>query len=318
MKQEPIVLVLLAAFNGARWIREQIQSILAQQGVTVSILVSVDRSNDETEALVEELSRADHRIQYLPMGQHFGSASQNFFRLLRECVLADAEYVCFADQDDIWIHDKLKYSIDRLFEVRAQGISTNVTAFWADGREVLIDKAQPMGRWNHLFESSGPGCTYVIPASSARDLMEALRAKEAMTKYIELHDWLTAAWVRANRGSWYIDPCSTMRYRQHETNEFGANLSIAAAKSRWKRLINGWYRQQVLTIALFVGQENAPPIRRLLRLNLLDRILLAVAVRNLRRLRRDRLILAAALIVMKREPGRFESFHPDAIPECAV
>ena len=312
MKQQPIVLVLLAAFNGSRWIKKQIESILSQQGVTVRILISVDRSNDETETLVEELSSADHRIQHLPMGQHFGSASQNFFRLLRECVLMDAGYVCFADQDDIWSLDKLKYSIDRLHQVGAQGISTNVTAFWADGREVLLDKAQPMGRWNHLFESSGPGCTYVIPASSARAFQETLRAKEALTKFVDLHDWLTAAWVRANYGFWHIDPRSTMRYRQHESNEFGANISITAAKSRWKRLVNGWYRQQVLTIALCVGQESAPPIRRLLRLNLIDRILLALTVGALRRLTRDRVILALALLVMKREAIRFSPFDRDA------
>lgn len=296
----PCVAVCLAAFNGVRWLDEQLTSIVAQREVDCRIFVSVDRSTDGTEALVERWAAEQPRISVLSQGQRFGSASLNFFRLLREVDFAGFDFVAFADQDDIWHEDKLRHSIAQLRRHAAAGVSTNVTAFWPDGTELLIRKDQHMGRWNHLFESAGPGCTYVFEADLASRLGEALRRDPDTAGRIALHDWLVYAWVRANGRTWWIDPTSTMRYRQHGGNEFGANRGLRAALSRWQKLAGGWYRTQVLSMARFVGQGEAWPIRRLQRLGLLDRLALIGSVASLRRLWRDRIVLALALAIMRR------------------
>lgn len=62
------VLVLMAAYNGNKWIVEQIESILNQEDVDVSICVSVDKSSDGTERIIHDLSLKYNNISYLPFG----------------------------------------------------------------------------------------------------------------------------------------------------------------------------------------------------------------------------------------------------------
>ncbi|MCZ7080203.1 glycosyltransferase family 2 protein, partial [Salmonella enterica subsp. enterica] len=59
---QPRILVLLAAYNGMRWISEQVDSILGQEAVSVSLLISVDRSDDGTESWVDQLCIRDSRV----------------------------------------------------------------------------------------------------------------------------------------------------------------------------------------------------------------------------------------------------------------
>jgi rhamnosyltransferase len=78
----PHVVVLLAAHNGARWIGAQIDSILAQQGVSLQVLVSDDASTDTTRDQVLARAATDARVTLLSANGPFGSAAANFFALL--------------------------------------------------------------------------------------------------------------------------------------------------------------------------------------------------------------------------------------------
>ena len=94
------IAVCLAAFNGVRWLAEQLDSILAQEGVAVTVFVSVDQSSDGTEQWIDARAQVDSRIVVLPHGERFGGAARNFFRLLRDVDFSGFDYVSFADQDD--------------------------------------------------------------------------------------------------------------------------------------------------------------------------------------------------------------------------
>jgi rhamnosyltransferase len=181
--------------------------------------------------------------------------------------------------------------------------SSDVIAFWPDGSERLITKAQPLRDWDHLFESPGPGCTFMMKTEIALKVAEVLRNNQNIAKDIELHDWFVYAWARSNGYKWWIDPMPTVRYRQHASNEFGANAGLSAIKWRWGKLIKGWYRNQILLMARLIGQENAWPIKRIERLNLFDRLILVASVGKFRRLWRDRLVLCAALLLMRKGAG---------------
>ncbi len=292
--------VCLAAYNGVQWIDEQLSSILAQRNVDLSVFVSVDRSDDGTEAVIDGWAARDGRVVPLEHGHRFGSAARNFFRLLRAVDFSGFDAVCFADQDDVWNPDKLELGLRAMQQHAADGVSSNVVAFWPDGREALLRKNQPIGRWNHLFESAGPGCTYLIRAQVAVGLGQALRASPQLAERIALHDWLVFAWTRAHGGHWHIDATPTMRYRQHGGNEFGANRGLPAGLARWRRLIGGWYRDQVLAVAEFVGLGEAEPVVRLRRLAPADRLHLLASVAALRRRRRDQYLLALAFLLMRR------------------
>jgi rhamnosyltransferase len=79
---EPRVLVLLAAFNGQNWIEAQLDSILSQQGVCVSIVVADDASTDETRRLITNY--ATDCLTLVTRRDPTGSAAQNFFAMIRE------------------------------------------------------------------------------------------------------------------------------------------------------------------------------------------------------------------------------------------
>ena len=152
------VLVLMATHNGIRWVAEQVVSIRAQEGVEVTILASDDASNDGT----FEYLNANPNVKVLPERGPYGTAGKNFFNLLLRTDFSDYDFVAFADQDDIWYAHKLKHAIVCMTTHGCDGYSANMTAFWEDDREILLDKAQPQREWDFLFQGAGAGCTYVM------------------------------------------------------------------------------------------------------------------------------------------------------------
>ena len=257
---KPRVTVLLAAYNGMSWVEEQVKTILAQQGVDVSLVVSVDKSSDGTEDYFMRLAQEDQRVNLLPIGLHFGGAGPNFYRLLRDTDFQSSDYVSFADQDDLWDLDKLRFSIDSLEQHNCSAFSSNVTAFWEDGSTCLIDKAQPQRKWDYWFESAGPGCTFVLNKSLASDVKNfCIERTSELNKFL-LHDWFIYAFARMNGHKWVISPESTMQYRQHKNNQVGTNNNLAAYIKRINQLKSGSFRLQVVLLQnLLSGSVDGKP-----------------------------------------------------------
>jgi rhamnosyltransferase len=291
----PRVAVLLAACNGERWLDEQTQSIESQQGVTVQLYISVDESRDNTWGWCEAYAAENANVTLLSHGQS-GSAARNFFRLLRDVSLEEFDHVAFADQDDIWLPGKLKRAIKQLDVHQASGYSSNVLAFWPDGRRHLLDKAQPPVRWDHYFEAAGPGCSYVFTAPFARALQGFVRQHQPALQSVALHDWLTYAYARQNGWAWFIDAEPGLLYRQHGNNEFGANTSWRSMLRRVQRIRQGWWFEQVSLIARLVGVDPAAPLTGAA----VDRRQLArmlINARQCRRRPRDQLLFAGLCVI---------------------
>lgn len=288
----PKVAVLLAAYNGLQHLDKQLNSILEQSTVALSVFVSVDASIDGTESWFDQLAKMDKRIVILPYGRRFGSAARNFFRLMRDVDFSSFDYVSFADQDDIWLEGKLSHAINRIRQNNVDAFSGSVTAFWPDGKQKLINKAQPQQQYDYMFESAGPGCTFVLNKYLAIELQQFLISDEDKFQSIELHDWFIYAYARSSGYKWFIEPESYMFYRQHAGNVIGANVGFAANLARWKKLRAGWLVQQALLIASILGYVDALPVRKLMRYNFVDRLWLILNVTKLRRRLRDSIALA--------------------------
>lgn len=282
------VLVLMATHNGIQWLEEQLNSILSQEMVEVSILASDDASMDGT---FEYLNSASD-VMLLEARGPYGSAGRNFFNLLLRADFSAHDFIAFSDQDDIWHPWKLARAIDCLANQGCEGYSANVTAFWDDGREVLIDKAQSQREWDFLFQGAGPGCTYVMSAFLAKGIQGVLRANPRVPDEICLHDWFVYAWARANGLSWFIDKEPVMRYRQHGANEFGVNAGLKVAKNRIEKVKSGWYRGQVGAIARVCGVDSQKLVRKVLSKTWTGRISLALHAVKFRRRYRDAFVLA--------------------------
>jgi len=289
--------VLLATYNGAKWLDEQLDSIAMQQGVSVSIVASDDGSSDASVEILLNWAKKYPILVLPPSPNRFGNAHRNFLRLIRDTELGDADYFALSDQDDIWLPGKLLRGINCLRSMNAQGYSSNVTAFWPDGRKKRIDKAHPLQPLDHLFSAPGPGCTFVIPRTVFIGLQAFVVENFDRLQTIWVHDWLIYAFVRAQGGKWHIDPQSNMLYRQHGNNEIGVNYGWRAALSRWKRVRSGAYRHDILAIADSVG-ENDNVVEALRRFRLIDRLSLILNVRRLRRRYTECIYLAFLFLIM--------------------
>jgi rhamnosyltransferase len=241
----PKVAVCLAAYNGVTHLSQQIESILSQINVDVTLYISVDKSTDGTEDLVDQYAKANSRIIRLSHGEILGSAASNFFRMLIGIDISKFDYVSFADQDDIWDTDKLIRHIEIAKNNNADGVSSNVMAFWPDGRKRLINKAQAQKSLDYLFESAGPGCSFLMTPWLIGKVREVLLEDTNPARNAALHDWLCYAVCRAYGHKWVMDSVPSVQYRQHQYNVLGANVGLKAKLARLVKLRQGWYRSEV-------------------------------------------------------------------------
>lgn len=294
--------VLLATFNGAKWIAEQLDSIANQQDVQVCVIASDDQSTDETGNIIRLYNKVP--IQFLlNKPQRFGRANTNFLRLIAEADVKDASYVALADQDDIWHHDKLVRAIQQIEQNNAVAYSANVEAFWSDGTSKMLVKAYPQKNWDFLFGSPGPGCTFVLKREVFDKLRTWVIGHEELIKQAWVHDWWIYAYVRNLGYKWLIDDHIKMRYRQHFSNEIGANRGFSAIKKRYEIIKKGRYLSEVLLIAELV-ECNPPWLKRLKRFEFIDRLYLMCNSYAFRRSPYD--VLALLLIFTIAPKPKFE------------
>ncbi|WP_261842347.1 glycosyltransferase [Aliamphritea ceti] len=279
----PHCAVLMAAYNGEYWISQQIDTILDQVSVEITLFISVDLSSDSTLDIVQRRSEKDERIKVLPYGERFGGAGRNFFRLIKDVSTEAFDLIAFADQDDIWLDNKLVTAWSRISSGICDVYSSDVTAFWEDGRTELIKKSYPQRKYDYLFEAAGPGCTYVFSAYAFSEVKRFVSENYLSCNEVTLHDWLLYAYCRQAKFLWFIDDEPLMLYRQHSSNQVGTNNNCKAYLKRLLKVKDKWYREQVATIAELVvlGAPGYCITRKFLLTN----------IRELRRRPRDQVVL---------------------------
>lgn len=295
------IAVLLAAYNGLAYIDVQIDSILQQIGVDVTIFISVDLSSDDTYAWCLALAESHLNVQILPYGERFGGAGRNFFRLIQDVDFSNFDYVAFSDQDDLWFFNKLERAITKIHEKKVAAYSSNIIAFWSNGLEKVIQKSQPQCAWDYLFEAAGPGCTYVMNNALAMEIKASLTADWTEINKIAYHDWFCYAYARANGYPWYIDDWPSVMYRQHSSNQVGANSGFAAFKYRISKVLDGWAIEQSILLTNLVVKNDSNFTYNLKSLNRAGLLKLAFSARHCRRKISEKIlffIVCFALIVV--------------------
>ena len=227
------VAILLAAYNGEKYIAEQIGSILRQSHTDWTLFIRDDGSSDGTPRIIEEL-RDVHpdRIAVVPSGpasRPLGAAGN--FAALQEYVSGryDFPYYMFADQDDVWKEDKIRISLERMRAAEREKdgpvlVHTDLTVTDAALKPVSDSYFRyrslrtDLTDLRHLLaENNATGCTMLWNRALNGILKDTLKDPAIL-----MHDWwvtLTAAAF----GRIVAIPESTVLYRQHASNTLGAS-----------------------------------------------------------------------------------------------
>jgi rhamnosyltransferase len=290
------VLVLLATHNGEPWLEDLLSSLWAQQDVSLRVVASDDGSTDRTPALLS-VHAAEQPLQQLSPAKNLGACG-NFMRLVREVQACDAQYIAFADQDDVWLTQKLARAIECLKAHQCDGYSSSFEAWYPEhDRRVFVSKHAPQTSHDHLLQSPGPGCSFVLSRALFDVLQQWAISAQDKTKNVFYHDWLIYAFARQNGWRWHIDSQSQLLYRQHERNLSGSGTGMAANWLRLRKMRSGWWCGEILAIANALGLQDQWPGTAFARLNVTDRFGLALRAKHLCRSTRDRIALAATLLL---------------------
>lgn len=258
MVETPTVDIVMATYNGGRYVAEQVASIEAQTFPGWRLLVSDDCSGDDTVAIIELMADDDPRIGIVSKGVRHGGAAQNFMSLLPR---VEAPYVMFADQDDVWLPQKVERSLAEMQKLEsAHGKNTPLLVF-ADMRVVDDDLKEVatsfmrLGNYDPtrvsfpqlLAQNVAAGCTIV----ANRPLIDFAKSTTVNDGRLVMHDWWLMLLASAFGYIAYIDEQLSL-YRQHGDNEVGANAYSPLDRARHQRFMEEQFRESLTQAEFFL------------------------------------------------------------------
>lgn len=219
------VVVLMSVWQGARFIEEQLRSILDQLPADGRIIVRDDGSTDGSVARIESIG--DPRIE-LMRGTNVGFA-RSFFSLL-DAAPDDADVFMLSDQDDVWLPGKIERAVARLQPYQDR------PALYCSRLRLVDERLRPLGlspAWsrppsfrNALTENIVFGCTSAVNRPGL-----LLARQKGELRLVYFHDWWLYLVISAF-GEVVTDPEPTILYRQHGANSVGARRG-------WRRYLWG-------------------------------------------------------------------------------
>jgi glycosyltransferase involved in cell wall biosynthesis len=215
----------LSTWNGAAYLRAQLDSFVAQTHPTWTLYCRDDGSRDGTLDVLKDfrLGTGNGRCIDVSDGQAMGVA-KSFLHLLAVARTSEAQFFAFADQDDVWLPEKLARGIDALAEM-----PDSVPALYC-ARQWLVDAKlnrlrisapvrRPPSFLSALTQNIATGCTVILNQAAADRVLASKPPDRAW------HDWWCYLVVTGCGGRVIADPTPVILYRQHGTNVIGAPSS---------------------------------------------------------------------------------------------
>jgi rhamnosyltransferase len=238
------VLVLLATYNGEKYIAEQIRTIFLQKNCNISVLISDDCSTDNTHNTILDLKKKYKKISIKRPLKKFDHSGQNFYYLIRNCNADNFDYVAFADQDDLFYFEKFNYQISQMVKSGCLASSSSVRCFGYSNK--ILSQSPNVTNYDFLFEGAGQGCSFLIEKNLFLNYQYFVKNNYHIVSSFVFHDWLTYLYLRSTKRNWKFIKKPLLKYRIHRTNSFGDKYSLRGIYIRVIKLFNGWYYNQVL------------------------------------------------------------------------
>ena len=228
----PHVAVLMATYNGAEFLPEQLNSLAAQTHENWRLWVSDDGSADATFGILRCYQDAWGADKLRLLAGPRRGFQANFLQLTAQADIS-ADYYAWSDQDDVWLPEKLARALENLkpFEPEQPVLYC--------ARTILTDRhGQPCGLSplmnrrppsfvNALVQSLAGGNTMVFNQAARKLIVSGNSAMPVS------HDWWAYLVVSGSGGRVIYDHEPLIKYRQHDSNLIGSNKSL---KARWLRL----------------------------------------------------------------------------------
>jgi len=248
------IAILLTAYNGERYIKQQIESLLKQTFKGFDLYIHDDCSTDGTFQIVEEFAAQYGNIYVSRSEENSGNASKAFFELIKKVQGYDYYFLC--DQDDVWFEDKIEVSLEAIADNVPMLLHTDLTV--TDGglnitaqsyRELMAADFCRTALNNLIVQNIATGCTCVYN--------EKLRQIIRVPEFCVMHDWWLAIIASAFGRLWHTSR-QTMYYRQHESNSVGAS-DVKSIKFK----VNNLLHNEKIKTALAGSYKQAAEFARL-------------------------------------------------------
>ena len=204
------VAVVMSTYNGERFIREQLDSILNQTYKNIEIVVRDDGSKDNTVQIIKEYMQKYPNIK-LHEGKNLGFI-KSFFELLK---LVEADYYAYADQDDVWMENKIELAVNSLNKLNdnVPNLAFGNSDYYDENMKFIGPgpKNKKYSFEKALFSCCGQGMTMTVNKKT-RDMII-----ENTPKTCFFHDWWTYL-LCIGLGNVAYDNVTTVKYRRRKQN----------------------------------------------------------------------------------------------------
>lgn len=238
------IAILMATYNGEKYICQQIDSILSQTCMDWELYIHDDGSTDNTIAAVESYVEKYPDKIHLIDGKSTGGAKYNFFYLLGQ---VEAPYYMTCDQDDVWLDKKIELTYDKMLaiednadipclvytELRVVDSELNTIADTMSEYQSLDCHKRTINQF--ILQNSVTGCTMMVNRALRDKMLHITNTDNTI-----MHDWW-AALVAAQFGKTAFIDEPTILYRQHGDNSLGA-LGINRVSYIVRRV---WQKKQI-------------------------------------------------------------------------
>ena len=216
--------VLLATYNGEKYLKEQIDSILNQTYKNIHLIISDDNSKDNTRAILEQYQKQDTRVTIYFQEQNLGYI-KNFEFLLKK---VESDYYMLSDQDDVWLPEKIEKSMQTLKNQNAdlvfgdlEVVDENLKTIYPSFGDFMllnrkIKKYINSYKVNYLYNCV-TGCTILSKKEYIKDILPIPHD----SKYVPHDYWIGL--IVALKGKLAYMPEKYIKYRQHGKNQIGTD-----------------------------------------------------------------------------------------------
>ncbi len=213
------VIVLMSTYNGEKYLKEQIDSILNQSIKNIELIIRDDGSTDNTKKILEEYCAQNNKIKVI-FGENVG-VEKSYRELLKYDVKAD--YYAFCDQDDIWLNNKIEKAIEKINSIEKKPVLyySEVKAVNNNMEIILTSNYTGIDTLGSSFNTTPViGCTVLF-----NNILKQYIEKYGIAENIVMHDLYMYRLCLAIGGHIIHDKDSYIMYRQHENNVVGISSS---------------------------------------------------------------------------------------------